>query len=174
MASPFGPLRLFAAADHLVGLYLPDRPAPDGVPGENAVLAGCATQLEEYFAGTRRAFAVRVIEPGEPARAMSRSSSSSSSSSSGPLPIALIGTPFQRTVWRALLDIPYGETRSYGELARQLDRPRASRAVGAANGANPISIIVPCHRLVGSDGSLTGYAGGTAMKRGLLALERRP
>jgi methylated-DNA-[protein]-cysteine S-methyltransferase len=159
VASPFGPLRLFATDDRLVGLYLADRPAPDGVAGENAMLASFASQLEAYFAGARRAFDVHLIDPDAPAPR------------SGAPAIALIGTPFQRAVWSALLAIPYGETRSYGELARQLGRPLASRAVGAANGANPISIIVPCHRLVGSDGSLTGYAGGRAMKRGLLALE---
>lgn len=159
IVSPYGPLRLFATADRLVGLYLADRPAPDGVDGENSVLTRMAEQLAEYFAGRRRTFAVREVEPdGKPGAAKA-------------VPIALIGTPFQREVWRALMAIPYGETRSYGELARTLGRPLASRAVGAANGANPISVIVPCHRLVGSDGSLTGYGGGMAMKEQLLALE---
>jgi methylated-DNA-[protein]-cysteine S-methyltransferase len=157
--SPYGPLRLFASDEHLVGLYLPERPAPDGVEGENGVLNQMAGQLAEYFAGERRAFAVREVEPGaKPSRAKA-------------VPIALIGTPFQREVWRALMAIPYGQTRSYGELARALGRPQASRAVGAANGANPISVVVPCHRLIGSDGGLTGYAGGKAMKQQLLVLE---
>jgi methylated-DNA-[protein]-cysteine S-methyltransferase len=85
----------------------------------------------------------------------------------------LMGTPFQRRVWGALLEVPVGQTVSYGSLARSLRRPDASRAVGAANGANPIAIVVPCHRVVGSDGALTGYAGGLERKRWLLAHERR-
>ena len=87
------------------------------------------------------------------------------------IPIATAGTPFQRNVWAALRRIPPGETRSYGALARQLGRPNAVRAVGAANGANPISIVVPCHRVIGADGSLTGYGGGIDRKRWLLAHE---
>lgn len=87
------------------------------------------------------------------------------------LPLAPSGTEFQRQVWRALVDIPFGETRSYGELARQLGRPDASRAVGAANGDNPIAVVIPCHRVIGSDGSLTGYGGGLPMKKFLLELE---
>ncbi len=86
-------------------------------------------------------------------------------------PLDMHGTPFQIAVWKALLTIPYGETRSYGELANTLGRPNASRAVGAANGANPIAIIVPCHRVIGSNGSLTGYGGGLAAKEWLLKLE---
>ncbi|HET7504220.1 MAG TPA: methylated-DNA--[protein]-cysteine S-methyltransferase [Kofleriaceae bacterium] len=143
--SPIGPLRLYAARDQLVGLYLPDRPAPDGASGRSRVLREAAAQLAEYFAGRRRAFA---------------------------LDLALHGTGFQRSVWDALRTIPYGETRSYAELARAIGRPAAPRAVGAANGANPISIIVPCHRLIGADGSLTGYGGGLAAKRWLLDHER--
>ena len=110
------------------------------------ILVETERQLAEYFAGTRRAFSVALD---------------------------FVGTPFQQKVWRALLDIPFGETRSYGELARQLGRPKASRAVGAANGKNPISIIGPCHRVVGSSGKLTGYAGGLAAKQYLLSLESR-
>lgn len=87
------------------------------------------------------------------------------------LPLAPEGTEFQQRVWQALLAIPFGETRSYGELARSLDMPGASRAVGRANGANPIALIVPCHRVIGSNGSLTGYAGGVDLKRRLLAFE---
>ena len=88
------------------------------------------------------------------------------------LPLAPRGTPFQRTVWAALQEIPYGETTSYGELAEQIGRPNAARAVGLANGKNPIGIIVPCHRVVGSGGDLTGYGGGLARKQYLLDFER--
>jgi len=101
-------------------------------------------QLAEYFAGHRRDFT---------------------------LPLALAGTAFQQRVWAALLDIPYGETRSYGELARLLGAPGSARAVGAANGANPVSLLVPCHRVIGAGGALVGYAGGADCKKGLLLLE---
>jgi len=104
-----------------------------------------ARQLRQYFAGKRREFQI---------------------------PLAPRGTPFQQQVWKALTRIPYGETRSYAQLARSIRRPRAVRAVGAANGRNPFAIIVPCHRLIGSDGSLTGFGGGLAAKRYLLDLER--
>jgi methylated-DNA-[protein]-cysteine S-methyltransferase len=87
-------------------------------------------------------------------------------------PLAPQGTPFQQQVWRALCDIPYGETTSYGELARRIGNPNAVRAVGLANGSNPIAIIIPCHRVIGSNGSLTGYGGGLPIKKALLALER--
>ena len=103
-------------------------------------------QLEEYLAGERTRF---------------------------DLEIAPHGTPFQLSVWRALQEIPYGETRAYGELARHIGRPGASRAVGAASGSNPLPIVIPCHRLVGSSGDLTGFGGGIETKRTLLALERR-
>jgi methylated-DNA-[protein]-cysteine S-methyltransferase len=89
------------------------------------------------------------------------------------IPLAPEGTPFQQTVWRRLCDIPYGETISYGELARRIGNPNASRAVGLANGSNPIPIIIPCHRVIGSNGKLTGYGGGLPIKEKLLALERR-
>jgi methylated-DNA-[protein]-cysteine S-methyltransferase len=88
------------------------------------------------------------------------------------LPLDFKGTEFQKSVWQALLTIPFGETRSYGEIARQIGRPTAGRAVGAANGGNPISIVAPCHRVIGSNGALTGYAGGLAAKEHLLGLER--
>ena len=87
------------------------------------------------------------------------------------LPLDPVGTDFQKTVWRALLRIPYGETRSYGQIAAQIERPAASRAVGAANGQNPIPIVIPCHRVIGSDGSLTGFGGGLDIKQVLLELE---
>jgi methylated-DNA-[protein]-cysteine S-methyltransferase len=89
------------------------------------------------------------------------------------LPLAPEGTSFQRTVWRRLCEIPYGETVSYGELARRIGNPNASRAVGLANGSNPIPIVIPCHRVIGSNGKLTGYGGGLPIKEKLLALERR-
>ena len=111
------------------------------------MLADAARQLADYFAGTRRAF---------------------------DLPLAPRGTGFQQVVWRALLAIPYGETCSYGELARAIGRPAASRAVGAANGRNPIAIVIPCHRVIGADGSMTGYGGGLPTKKWLLAHEGVP
>ncbi|HRC84169.1 MAG TPA: methylated-DNA--[protein]-cysteine S-methyltransferase [Thermoanaerobaculia bacterium] len=104
-------------------------------------------QLEEYFAGKRHEFDLRL---------------------------APLGTPFQQQVWQALTRIPYGETRSYGEIAREIGWPNASRAVGAANGANPIPIVVPCHRVIGANGSLTGFGGGLDVKKALLDLESAP
>lgn len=101
-------------------------------------------QLEAYFTGGRRQFELRLAPPG---------------------------TEFQQSVWRLLVEIPYGSTRTYGELARELGDPNRARAVGAANGANPIAIIVPCHRVIGSNGALTGFAYGTSVKRALLDLE---
>jgi methylated-DNA-[protein]-cysteine S-methyltransferase len=108
-------------------------------------LARVREQLDAYFAGRRIGFDLELAERG---------------------------TPFQRDVWRALAAIPHGETTTYAELARRIGRPKAVRAVGAANGANPWAIVVPCHRVIGADGSLTGYAGGLERKRALLALER--
>ncbi|RKT52397.1 methylated-DNA-[protein]-cysteine S-methyltransferase [Saccharothrix australiensis] len=146
--SPVGPLTLVAAAGALSGLYMTDqryRPAQESFGPEDASLFGdVIAQLEEYFAGRLTEFDV---------------------------PLDLRGTPFQRTVWAALLSVPYGQTVSYGELAAALGRPTAARAVGMANGRNPISIIVPCHRVVGSTGDLTGYGGGLARKRQLLEFE---
>lgn len=113
--------------------------------GESGLTRQLGAELAEYFAGRRQTFDV---------------------------PLDLVGTPFQQDVWRALLTIDYGHTRSYAEQARQVGRPTAMRAVAAANGANKVSIIVPCHRVIGSDGSLTGYGGGVARKHWLLALER--
>ncbi len=120
----------------------------DGRQGRaSELLALARDQFAEYFAGTRRAFDI---------------------------PLAMSGTPFQRGVWQRLSDIPYGTTIAYGELARRIDNPRAVRAVGLANGRNPVSIIVPCHRVIGANGSLTGYGGGLDRKRWLLALEGVP
>lgn len=146
--SPVGPLTLVARDGVLSGLYMTEqryRPAEASFGARDASLLGdVVEQLAEYFSGSRTRFDV---------------------------PLDLVGTPFQRAVWTALLAIPYGETVSYGELARVLGRPTAARAVGLANGHNPISIIVPCHRVVGSGGSLTGYGGGIARKRHLLDFE---
>jgi methylated-DNA-[protein]-cysteine S-methyltransferase len=151
--SPVGPLTLVAAAGRLTGLYmdaqrhLPDWSSfgPEGDPA-SAPFAAAADQLARYFAGRLTRF---------------------------DLPLELAGTPFQRQVWAALRDIPYGQTTTYGELATGLGKPAASRAVGLANGKNPVSIVVPCHRVIGADGSLTGYGGGIDRKRFLLTLERR-
>ncbi|HTR51533.1 MAG TPA: methylated-DNA--[protein]-cysteine S-methyltransferase [Kofleriaceae bacterium] len=145
-SAPFGTLRLDARGDELVALWLPNAEPPDVPVGSSRVLARAATQLDEYFAGTRRTF---------------------------DLPLAPHGTGFQQRVWRALCAIPFGATSSYGELARAIGRPAASRAVGAANGRNPIAIIVPCHRVIGANGTLTGYGGGLATKAWLLDHERR-
>lgn len=143
--SPLGPLRLFAKDDELVGLYLPVQAVPEGTERATPVLTQTARQLAEYFAGDRKTFE---------------------------LPLGPRGTGFQERVWRQLLAIPYGATWTYGELARAIQRPSASRAVGTANGANPISIIIPCHRVIAQSGALTGYAGGLQAKQWLLAHER--
>ncbi len=148
--SPIGPLTVVAAEGALTGLYMDvhrHRPDPDRF-GErrDEGFDAVAAQLEEYFAGRRRHF---------------------------DLPLAPAGTPFQLAVWRALAAIPYGTTESYGQLAARIGRPGASRAVGLANGRNPISVVVPCHRVIGADGSLTGYGGGLERKRVLLDLEAR-
>ena len=151
-SSPVGTLTLVASDTGLVAILWPDD-APGRVrlteaqdAPDHPVLAATATQLAEYFAGARTAF---------------------------DLPLATAGTDFQRAVWRALDAIPYGETRSYADIARAIGRPTAMRAVGAANGRNPISIVTPCHRVIGASGALTGFAGGLAAKRHLLGLERR-
>jgi methylated-DNA-[protein]-cysteine S-methyltransferase len=148
--SPVGPLTLLASGGALSGLYMngrvPASAGPLAAPaGPDAlVLDLAAGQLAEYFAGERDAF---------------------------DLPLALRGTVFQRSVWDALLGVEYGQTVTYAQLADRIGRPTAVRAVGHANGRNPVSIIVPCHRVVGSDGSLTGYGGGIDNKRWLLDLE---
>ena len=146
LTTPIGELVLTADPDGAItGLYLPNRP-PDttGWQRDDALLEPARRQLTEYFAGERTAF---------------------------DLPLRPTGAPFQLQVWAALLNIPYGETASYGEIAREIGHPTAFRAVGAANGSNPIAIIVPCHRVIGSNGSLTGYGGGLPTKRALLDLE---
>ena len=147
--SPIGELTLIARDGALAGVRFPPPGAPPrgSVEGRDPVLELAARQLREYFAGERTAF---------------------------DLPLALEGTAFQQEAWRALAAIPYGDTISYGEQAARLGRPDAVRAVGAANGANPIPIVLPCHRVIGADGSLTGFGGGLETKRRLLDLERSP
>lgn len=144
VSAPFGEL-LVAKDDGAVVEIRFGGGSIDGVRDDGAV-ADVAAQLEAYFRGERRAFE---------------------------LSLAPRGTEFQQAVWRALQRIPYGETRSYSDIAREIGRPAAVRAVGAANGANPIPIVIPCHRVVGSNGSLTGFGGGIATKRWLLAMESR-
>jgi methylated-DNA-[protein]-cysteine S-methyltransferase len=154
MDSPVGPLTLVADGDALIGVYFENAalaqnaalaPPPEWTRDEDR-LRPAAVQLAEYFAGRRTRFQ---------------------------LPLAPRGTPFQQTVWTALLAIPYGETTSYGALAGAIGQPTASRAVGAANGKNPLSIVIPCHRVIGADGSMTGYGGEISRKRILLDLEAR-
>jgi methylated-DNA-[protein]-cysteine S-methyltransferase len=148
--SPIGELLLVGDRDVLHGLHMQDGPgavlpAPSWRRDPRAFV-GLAHQLSEYFAGERTTFDVAV---------------------------AVQGTACQRRVWSALREIGYGETLTYGELALRIGLPSGARAVGAANGRNPVSVIVPCHRLLGADGSLTGYGGGIQRKRWLLELERR-
>lgn len=144
--SPVGPLLLTSDGESLTRLLFDGEPDPSWSTEPCALLDRTATQLREYFAGERTDF---------------------------DLPVEPAGTPFQLTVWRALRDIPYAETINYGQLALRVGNPKASRAVGLANGRNPISIVVPCHRVIGANGSLTGYGGGLDRKRVLLDLERR-
>lgn len=149
--SPTGDLTLIASDTGLAAILWDDdaamqaRYAPRRADPDHPVIAATIRQLEEYFAGTRTTF---------------------------DLPLDPVGTDFQRDVWRALLTIPYGETRSYADIARAIGRPSATRAVGAANGRNPIPIVTPCHRVIGSNGTLTGFGGGLPNKQLLLALER--
>lgn len=151
MASPIGELKLVASDMGLVAiLWENDNPRrvrlSELIADErHPVLVETERQLREYFAGKRKAFSVALD---------------------------MRGTRFQKDVWEQLLAIPFGETRSYGELAKQLGNPRATRAVGAANGRNPVSIIVPCHRVIGASGKLTGFAGGLDAKAHLLGLEK--
>jgi methylated-DNA-[protein]-cysteine S-methyltransferase len=150
--SPIGKLKLVASDKGLVGiLWEKDRLGRVRLSdltenNQHPLLVKAEEQLSEYFQGKRRHFNV---------------------------PLDMRGTPFQKQVWEALLAIPFGETRSYGQLARQLGNPRATRAVGAANGRNPVAIIAPCHRVIGSSGKLTGFAGGIEAKAHLLSLEGR-
>jgi methylated-DNA-[protein]-cysteine S-methyltransferase len=147
--SPIGPLVLAGRGRALTNLRMVDQTygadRTDWVP-DDRVFADAVDQLAAYFAGERTDF---------------------------DLELSLAGSAFQRRVWQALLTIPYGETRSYGQVAEQIGASGAARAVGLANGHNPIAIIVPCHRVIGASGSLTGYGGGLDRKRSLLELERR-
>ena len=150
--TPLGAMLLARSEKGLAGIWFTGQkhhPAPIDATSrpDDALLKRVAEQLHAYFAGAALEFDV---------------------------PLDLHGTEFQRRVWRALLAIPSGETRSYGEIAAALGSPAAVRAVGAAVGRNPVSIVVPCHRVIGSDGSLTGYAGGIERKTALLALEGAP
>jgi len=145
MGSPVGPLLLVAGPEGLTAISFASRaPRAAEAPG-HPLLRRAAAQLGEYFAGKRQEFE---------------------------LPLAPAGTPFQRAVWKELTSIGFGATCSYAELARSLGKPSAARAVGAANGQNPVAIVVPCHRVVGADGTLTGYSGGLSSKRWLLDHER--
>ena len=148
MPSPIGELLLVEQNGALTEIGFssgrrPARPPADGVE-DSRPLADVVRQLEEYFAGRRNAF---------------------------DLPLAPQGTAFQQAVWRALQEIPYGKSASYAEIALAIDNPKAVRAVGLANGRNPIPVVIPCHRVIGKDGSLTGYGGGLPIKRKLLELE---
>ena len=150
IGSPVGALTLIASSDGLAAiLWENERPGRvrldvAAADAEHPILRATERQLAEYFAGQRKAF---------------------------DLTLDFAGTDFQKKVWRALLTIPFGETRTYAQIARQIGRPKAVRAVGAANGRNPISIVAPCHRVIGSSGALTGFAGGLAAKAYLLRLE---
>jgi methylated-DNA-[protein]-cysteine S-methyltransferase len=155
--SPIGRLMLTSDGSSLTGMYMNlyrNKPTKLPNPGEDWIqnatigpLPAASRQLTEYFAGKRRNF---------------------------DLPLRLLGTEFQQRVWRELTQIPFGETRSYGQLAKRLGNPNGSRAVGLANGRNPIAIIVPCHRVIGADGSLTGFGGGIERKEWLLSHEGLP
>lgn len=141
MMSPIGPLMLHEESGAIVRLEFGGNGEEEHACG---MLCEAVRQLNEYFAGKRKAF---------------------------DLPVRPAGTPFQQAVWAALRDIPYGETRTYQDIARAVGRERAFRAVGMANHRNPVPIIIPCHRVIGADGSMTGYAGGIPVKRALLRTE---
>lgn len=139
--SPIGPMTLVQEGEALARL---DFDVPSQPEEATPLLLEACRQLREYFAGERKAFA---------------------------LPLAPAGTEFQKKVWAALRDIPWGETRSYGDIARAIGKPTACRAVGMANGRNPLPVFIPCHRVIGTNGSITGYSGGLEKKRFLLRLE---
>jgi methylated-DNA-[protein]-cysteine S-methyltransferase len=144
VASPLGEIVVAGAPDAVTALWFAPPADPQGWERDDAGLAPVARRLEEYFAGRRRDLDV---------------------------PVRLAGSPFEQRVWQEVKAIPYGRTASYAEIARRIGRPGAARAVGRANARNPVCLVVPCHRVVGTDGGLTGYAGGLERKRALLALE---
>ena len=151
LESPVGPLLIAGDADAIHFIHFPRggravKPRAGWTESPRGPVSDALRQLREYFAGKRIEF---------------------------DLPLAPEGTEFQRNVWRRLQEIPYGETISYGELAKRVGNPKASRAVGAANGQNPIPIVIPCHRVIGANGKLTGFGGGLPTKEALLALEAR-
>ncbi len=145
MNSPMGPLTLTSTEKGLASVHF-GKSLPKGVTADETGKSEVVKQLSEYFDGTRTQF---------------------------DLALDVEGTAFQKSVWNQLLQIPYGETRSYGDIAKAIGKPAASRAVGMANHNNPIAIVIPCHRVVGQNGSLTGYAGGLHLKEQLLSIERR-
>ena len=142
--TPLGQIAVGEEERALVRLWLPNQPLPRLMPHKTPLLERAEGQILEYLNGQRQVF---------------------------DLPLSPVGTEFQRKVWRALLDIPYGETESYGALAERVGCPGCARAVGLANRNNPLPILIPCHRVVGAKGQLTGYAGGVELKQALLALE---
>jgi methylated-DNA-[protein]-cysteine S-methyltransferase len=145
--TPIGAILIAGDGEAIVETYFAGaKPKPDWIRDDDDVLREAADQLQAYFAGDLREF---------------------------DLPLAPRGTEFQQSVWSALQQIPYGETTTYSTIAERIGRPAAVRAVGAANGANPIPIVIPCHRVIGSNGSMTGFGGGIGVKRRLLALEAR-
>ena len=146
LPTPLGALTLVSDGEALVAATFDGSPPDEATPGDDAVLADARRQLSAYFGGEPVRFTVSIRTQG---------------------------TPFQERVWAALRTIPHGATVSYGALAARLGDPGAAQAVGAANGQNPVAVVVPCHRVVGADGSLTGYAGGLERKRALLDLESR-
>ena len=142
--SPLGPIEILGSQDSIIALDFVEEMLPED--GElTFCVKECLKQIDEYFRGDRREFFLN-LQP--------------------------VGTDFQKSVWRQLEKIPYGKTTSYGKIADVIGKPNASRAVGSANGKNPLAIIVPCHRVIGSDGSLTGYGGGVWRKRWLIGFER--
>ena len=145
MNSPMGPLTVMSTEKGLASVHF-GKNVPKGVAADETGKSEVVKQLSEYFEGKRTNFE---------------------------LPLDVDGTAFQKAVWKQLLRIPYGETRSYGDIAKALGKPSAARAVGMANHNNPIAIVIPCHRVVGQNGSLTGYAGGLHLKEQLLSIERR-
>ncbi len=143
--TPIGKIQIVADEQHLYAISYRDRASESSIEKENEVIRQTIHQLKEYFEGKRKEFN---------------------------LPLAPQGTPFQQKVWQALLAIPYGQTRSYGQIAAAIGKPQACRAIGMTNHRNPIAIVIPCHRVIGANGKMVGYAGGVEIKEQLLALEQ--